>query len=124
MARRRKSSSFWQSVRYAGLGVWEACTTEPNVRRQALILVAVLVAGMALRVSRMEMLVVWTMGGVVLALELMNSALESVLDTLHPARSSGVRRAKDIAAGAVLIASVMAAVVGAVIFGSALAARW
>lgn len=57
-------------------------------------------------------LFLWS-AGTVLALELVNSALEEALDRLHPERHPAIGAAKDAAAGAVLVASLAAAGVGA-----------
>ena len=51
--------------------------------------------------------------GLVLALEAVNSALEYLIGHLHPALAEEIGRAKDAAAGAVLIASLAAAGVAA-----------
>ena len=56
----------------------------------------------------------------VLALEMMNAALEYALDALHPHHAPEIGRAKDAAAGAVLIASIAAALVGATMLVSCL----
>jgi undecaprenol kinase len=48
----------------------------------------------------------------VLALELINSALEALIDHLHPDVAPAIKIAKDAAAGAVLLASIAAALVG------------
>ena len=48
----------------------------------------------------------------VLALELLNTALECVIDHLHPETAPEIKLAKDIAAGAVLLASIGAVAVG------------
>jgi diacylglycerol kinase (ATP) len=53
----------------------------------------------------------------------MNSALEALADAVHPARDPRVGRAKDLAAGAVLIAAIASAVIGALLFGPRLFAR-
>ena len=50
--------------------------------------------------------------GLVLALELLNTAVETLIDHLHPESAPEIKLAKDIAAGAVLVASVAAASVG------------
>jgi undecaprenol kinase len=58
--------------------------------------------------------------GVVLALELVNTALERVIDHLHPEHHAAIKAAKDCAAGAVLIASLVAAIIGAMTVSIAL----
>lgn len=52
----------------------------------------------------------------VLGLEAVNTAIERTLDTLHPERDERIRNVKDIAAGAVLTASILAVVVGLLVF--------
>ncbi len=49
--------------------------------------------------------------------EAFNTALEALADAVHPERHEGVGRAKDVAAGGVLVAAIAAAVIGAAIFG-------
>jgi diacylglycerol kinase (ATP) len=56
----------------------------------------------------------------VLALEMVNAALEYLMDALHPHHSPEIGRAKDAAAGAVLLASGAAALVGLMMAASAL----
>ena len=56
----------------------------------------------------------------VLALELVNTALEAVTDHLHPETAPAIKAAKDIAAGAVLVASVGALIVGVLMIASVL----
>ena len=50
--------------------------------------------------------------GLVLVAELVNSSIEALADILHPAQHPSIKVAKDIAAGAVLLASIAAFVVG------------
>ena len=51
--------------------------------------------------------------GLVIAAELLNSALEALIDHLHPEIHPAIGRAKDVLAGMVLVLSITAAVVGA-----------
>jgi diacylglycerol kinase (ATP) len=52
----------------------------------------------------------------VIALELVNTAIESVVDLVTTERKPLAKTAKDTAAGAVLVAAIMAAIVGLIIF--------
>lgn len=65
--------------------------------------------------NRLEWAILWATMGLVFVSESLNTAIEKTLDTLHPDRHEGVGRAKDIAAGATLIASTVALIVGAYI---------
>jgi diacylglycerol kinase (ATP) len=58
--------------------------------------------------------------GFVLVAEMMNSSIEALADHLHPFRHPSIKIAKDMAAGAVLLASMAAAVIGALLVLSVL----
>ena len=65
--------------------------------------------------TRFEWAVLWLAMGLVFVSEALNTALEKTLDTLHPEHHVGVGKAKDMAAGATLVASTVALIVGAYI---------
>ena len=58
----------------------------------------------------------------VLVLEMLNSSLELLSDVLHPEYSQAIKSSKDIAAGAVLLASIAAVAIGLLVFIPAIAA--
>ena len=68
-------------------------------------------------ISRTEWCLVAFAIGSVLAAEAFNTAIETLADALEPAQNPGVGRAKDLAAGGVLLTSLAAAVAGLIIFG-------
>ena len=76
----------------------------------------VIVTGFFFQVSPGEWICLFLCIGVVLSAEAMNSAIEWLADTLHPEMDPGIRLAKDAAAGSVLVASLAAAIVGAIVF--------
>lgn len=78
---------------------------EASLRVQAVSLAAAVVALLLLRPAAVWWALVLLAAAVVLSAELLNTALEQLADELHPQDSPGVRRAKDCAAAAVLIAS-------------------
>ena len=78
---------------------------EASLRVQAVSLAAAVVALLLLRPAPVWWALVLLAAAVVLSAELLNTALEQLADELHPQDSPGVRRAKDCAAAAVLIAS-------------------
>jgi diacylglycerol kinase len=77
---------------------------------------AVVAAGLALAVSLVEWCILLGCIAAVLTAEMFNSALERLAQTVEPKPNAHVRDALDIGSGAVLVASVGAAVIGAVIF--------
>ena len=100
-----------------------AWRTEPNLRIHAVIAAAVLVAAALLRLPPLAWAIVVLTLALVIAAELLNSAIESVVDLLSPDEHPMAKRAKDIAAAGVLIASAGAVAVGICLAVWALAGR-
>lgn len=86
-------------------------------------LLVALVAAYVLALPFVLLAIVLLMSSVVLAAELFNTAVEALADAVHPQQHEQIRLAKDIAAGAVLLASVVALLVGGLIFSEALLSR-
>ena len=105
-----------KSFRYAIHGVRVVFASEQSFRLQCLVAAAVMVLAVALQVNRLEFVLLVLLSGAVLTLELVNSVFERIVDGFKPRLNPMVADIKDIMAAAVLIASAVAAVVGAVIF--------
>lgn len=110
-----RPNGFFKSFRHALEGI-RAAARGRNFRIQLAAGVAAVAAGALLRISSGEWVAVATCIGLVLGGECANTALESAVDLASPARHPLAKRAKDAAAGAVLLFSLAAAVVGAIIF--------
>jgi diacylglycerol kinase (ATP) len=78
--------------------------------------VVVLLIGLLLRLRANEMALLFIVVSTVLMAEMFNTAVESVVDMITQAYHPLAKLAKDIAAGAVLIASINAAIVGGILF--------
>ncbi|MFZ1905724.1 MAG: diacylglycerol kinase [Steroidobacteraceae bacterium] len=100
-----KNQSFPARLKFALQGLAHALCAEASLRVQAVSLAAAVVALLLLRPGPVWWALVLLAAAVVLSAELLNTALEQLADELHPQDSPGVRRAKDCAAAAVLIAS-------------------
>ena len=110
---RRRVASFG----HAGRGVWSAMRSEVHLRIHAAATVIVLGLGFYCDISRLEWaLVALAIAGVWTA-ELLNTAIEALTDLASPDFHPLAGKAKDVAAGAVLLAATGAAVVGALVFG-------
>lgn len=109
--------SFLQSFVYAGRGIATLFVRERNARVHLVAAIVVVVAGVFWRIEPWEWCAVAIAIAIVTAAEAFNTAIETLLDRLHPDRDSAVGQAKDLAAGGVLLAALGAAVVGVVIFG-------
>lgn len=94
-------------------GLKLAARRERSLRVQLLAMAAVLALLLATRPAPVWWALLALAVGLVLMAELFNSALETLLDHLHPDRHPQIGAAKDMAAGAVLVASATAVVVGA-----------
>ncbi len=109
VARARSFAHAWR-----GLGYLVA--TQHNAWIHLVAAGLVVVAGFYFRLERGEWLWLIVAIGLVLAAEAMNTALEVLADTREPAFNPGIGRAKDVAAGAVLILALTAAVIGILVF--------
>lgn len=104
------------SFRYAVEGIVHVFRTQRHMRFHFFTVVLVLLIGLVLRLGRTEMALLFIVVSTVLMAEMFNTAVESVVDMITQAYHPLAKLAKDIAAGAVLIASINAAIVGAVLF--------
>ena len=78
--------------------------------------VLVVIAGVILKISAIEWCICMVLFGLVMALEHVNTAVEAVVDMVTEEYHPLAKVAKDTAAGAVLIAAIMAAIAGCIIF--------
>lgn len=111
----RSRSLLW-SFNYAIEGIVYALKTQRNMRLHLLAAVVVLVAALALRITRFELIALLFAIAFVLVTELLNTALEAAVDVGTEHFDPVAKAAKDAAAGAVLIASVNAVAVGYIVF--------
>ncbi len=109
--------AFVRSFGYAFRGIWLLLRTQRNAKVHALAVLVVVVAGFWLDIPRAEWLTVTVMCTLVLALEAVNTAIEAVVDLASPQYHELAKRAKDVAAGAVLIAALGALIIAALIVG-------
>ena len=104
------------SFKHAFEGLVTATKEEPNLKFHLLFALVVIIASFFFGISKVEWIVVITLIGLVLTLELTNTAIEAVVDSFTPDQHPRAKYAKDISAGAVLIISIVAVIVGLIIF--------
>ncbi len=112
MTQNAKNRNLPTRVRFAWSGVRLAWRRERSIRAQVSIALALGAVLVVLRPAPEWWAIVGLAVALVLSAELMNSSLEALIDHLHPQTHPGIRRAKDIAAGSVLVAGVAALWVG------------
>ncbi|MFR2570986.1 MAG: diacylglycerol kinase family protein [Clostridia bacterium] len=104
------------SFRYALCGIKTAWKTEENLKIHFFIMLMVIVAGVTLKINTTEWSVVLILCGLVISLELINTAIENAVDLVTKEYNEKAKNAKDIAAGAVLFSAIIAAIIGFIIF--------
>ncbi len=108
-------TKFIRSFKYALEGILSAMK-EQNFKFHLLAVVIVIIASVWTGISMVEWLVVISIMTLVLSLEMMNSAIERVVDLVTTEIHPLAKLAKDLAAGAVLIAAIASVIIGCIIF--------
>jgi len=111
------------SFNYAFEGIIHVLRTQRNMRIHFLVAGAVLIAAIAIGVSRIELIALMISIAFVLIAEMINTAIEGTIDVSTTSFDPNAKLAKDIAAGAVLIATVNAIVIGYLVFSEAIQDR-
>ncbi|WP_266203602.1 diacylglycerol kinase [Pontibacter kalidii] len=106
----------YNSFRFAFRGINAAVRSEPHMRLHVLSAFAVLALGFAFGVSKTEWCLLVGSIGLVVTAEIINTAIETVVNLVSPDFNQLAGRAKDLAAGAVLVAAFTAALIGTIIF--------
>jgi diacylglycerol kinase (ATP) len=119
----RRSPSLFQSFNHAAEGIVHAVRTQRNLWIHFAIAVAVLVAAIGFGASKIELAVLLIAITFVLVAELVNTAVEAAVDVASTAFDPMAKLAKDIAAGAVLVAALNAVAVGYLVFSGEVAER-
>lgn len=120
----RKSNSFSQSLRNALRGFSSAVRSEKNLRIHLIIAAVVVLMGFVLKINHYDWMALSLIIPLILIFELFNTAIEFTVDLVLPEADPRARRIKDIAAAAVLVASISAVILGILIFGPKLIERY
>ena len=114
-SKKRRVQSISSSFEHAFEGI-EVGIGERNMKIHCTVAVLVVLFGFILHISVTEWCICLVLFGLIMGLELVNTALEAVVDLVTKEYQPLAKRAKDTAAGAVLIAAIMAAAAGLIIF--------
>ena len=104
------------SFKYAFEGIAAALKEEPNLKFHFLAGFIVLIAAYILKISITDWMIIIFLIGFVIAVELTNTAIEAIVDEFTDKEHPGAKLAKDISAGAVLVAALTSATIGLMIF--------
>lgn len=105
-----------RSFGYAGKGIRMVFGSEANMKIHIAISIFVILMGFLFHISASEWIMCLLCMGLVMSMEMMNTAIETIVDFVSPEFHSMAGKAKDIAAGAVLICAITSVVVGLLIF--------
>ena len=114
--KKTRKNPLYKSFGYAFEGIFAGIRGERNMKIHCFAAVCVIVAGVLFHISVTEWCICLVLFGLILSLELVNTAIEAVVDFVTEDKKPLAKLAKDTAAGAVLIAAVMAAMAGLLIF--------
>lgn len=116
---RFKSQGFNNTFKNARKGFRLVLKSEMNIRIHVVVALLVLLCAYLLNFSALEFCLVFFAIALVIVSEMLNTAIEFTLDSIYHNRYSRmVGMAKDISAGAVMFASVIAVIIGVILFGS------
>ena len=110
------AGKFIKSFSHALRGIAFLFNSQVNARIELALTGIVIIVGILFKISSPEWLAILLCIAMVLSLEGINTAIEIFADKLHPDFDKEIGKLKDVAAGAVLIASIVAAIIGFIIF--------
>jgi diacylglycerol kinase (ATP) len=119
----RRSPTIFDSFNYAFEGIVHVLRTQRNMRIHFAVATTVLVLALWVGVSKLELIALLVTISFVLIAEMINTAIEGAIDVSTTTFDPMAKLAKDIAAGAVLIATVNALAVGYLVFSDRIADR-
>ena len=119
----RRAPSLIESFNHAFEGIIHVLRTQRNMRIHFAVALIVLIAGLAVDISRLELIALLLAIAFVLIAEMINTAIEGSIDVSTTSFDPMAKLAKDIAAGAVLIATVNAIAIGYLVFSGQVANR-
>ncbi len=104
------------SFHYAFTGIWYALRYNQNMRIHLLAAIVVLVAASFFQVSGVETAILGIMILLVIAAEMINTAIEEMVDLITKEHREEAKVAKDVSAGMVLVTAIGAIIIGSFIF--------
>ncbi len=105
-----------KSFAYAWAGIKSCFQSEPNFRIHSVLAIIALLFSIVFKISTPEWIAVCFCIAIVITMEILSTAIEKLCDVVHKEMHPGIKKVKDIAAGAVLIAAFCSVITGAVIF--------
>ena len=105
-----------KSFKYAFDGIYTGIKEEQNMKIHITIMILVIIFGIMLKISKEEWIICIILFGLVISMELINTAIENTVDLITKEKNEQAKIAKDVAAGAVLVSAIASAIIGLIIF--------
>jgi len=112
-----------ESFQHAFAGLWHTLRTQRNARIHLSIAIIVIIVGLILNLKEGDWAIIGLTIGFIFVTEMFNTVIEAVIDLVTEEYRPLAKQAKDVAAGAVLVAAMTAVAVGLLILGPPLLAR-
>ncbi len=119
-----KTKKIANSFKYAFCGLVSSFKTERNMKIHVFIMLIVIFFGWLLKISKIEWIICIILFGLVIACEIINTSIETIVDMVSPYREKKAKLAKDLAAASVLVISISSAIVGLIIFIPKILETW
>lgn len=113
---KNKIKKLINSFKYAFEGIFSSFKSERNMKIHIFIMCLVIIFGFLLKISLAEWIICIILFAIVIAGELFNTAIETVVDIAMPYENEKAKIAKDVSAGGVLVLAIGAAIIGVIIF--------
>ena len=105
-----------KSFKYAFEGIFKGIKEEQNMKIHIAIMILVIIFGILFKISKIEWIICIALFGLVISMELINTAIENTVELITKEKNEQAKIAKDVAAGAVLVSTIAAATIGLMIF--------
>lgn len=113
---KKRKNPITESFGYAFEGIWTGIRNERNMKIHCLAIILVTLAGTLFQITAVQWCICLLLFALVAALELVNTAVEAVVDLVTEEKKPLAKIAKDTAAGAVLFAAAISVIIGCIIF--------
>lgn len=113
---KKRKNPITESFGYAFEGIWTGIRNERNMKIHCLAIILVTLAGTLFQITATQWCICLLLFALIAALELVNTAIEAVVDLVTEEKKPLAKIAKDTAAGAVLFAAIISVIIGCIIF--------
>ncbi len=108
--------NFLKGFKYAFEGILSGLKSERNLKIHFIVMILVIIFGIIYKISKIEWMICIILFSIVIAGELFNTAIETVVDMISLEKNDKAKKAKDVSAGAVLVLAIGSAIIGLIIF--------